>query len=136
MTILRVVSIAALVAAAGQGVARDAGDAHDEPTADMLAAGTAAARRALPPGMLDETALTSLAATIHAAMTGASWRPIASAPQDGRFLLLGGYRDGVFQRGIGCWQVDDAPDRPGFWTVTDWFGAPPSHWMPLPPPPP
>ena len=135
MTWLRALSMVVAIAAACVTDAARARDALADPTGEMLAAGAAAARRVLPPGVLGERALSTLAAEVHGAMAGAAWRPIDTAPQDGRFLLFGLYRDGAFQYGIGCWQVDDAVERPGFWTVTDWFGAPPSHWMPLPAPP-
>ncbi len=101
----------------------------------MPAAGGEVVRRALGPGTLGNRPATDLAAAIYAAMSGAAWRPIDTAPQDGTDVLFGLWRDGTFLRGIGRWQVYDEPDKPGFWSVTDWFGAPPSHWMPMPAPP-
>lgn len=103
--------------------------AAQQPSPEMLAAGAAVMRdnpAALP---------ADLAAAVYAAMAGRSWRPIDTAPQDGRDMLLAAFRDGEFLRGIGRWQVYDEPDKPGFWSVTDWFRVPPAFWMPLPDPP-
>lgn len=51
------------------------------------------------------------------------WRDIASAPKDGRWILLGSYAS----RCMGYWD-DDWRDQRG-----DMRG--PTHWMPLPAPP-
>lgn len=66
---------------------------------------------------------------------GAAWRPIESAPKDGRLVLLYPSR---------CWAEDvDGDCEVGYWNCDKWIAMGPiavdyrgpSHWMPLPPPP-
>lgn len=68
------------------------------------------------------------------------WKPIETAPKDGTRILL-------FQRGkvvCGSWDEQPLNSKPKpFWShdrirvfgVTDARENPPTHWMPLPPPP-
>lgn len=126
---LRFVLMLALATVVGSAAAQDE---KADPSPAMLQAGADVVRRTLPAA----SAPAELAALVYGAMAATAWRPIDTAPQDGRDMLLGLQRDGEFLRGIGRWQVYDEPDKPGFWSVTDWFGAPPAFWMPLPAPPP
>lgn len=71
----------------------------------------------------------------------AGWRPIATAPKDGTFVLLAGpsgYTSTPLRAAVGCWN-----DGGGYgakaagWRdhAHDWFtegGDEPTHWMPLP----
>lgn len=70
--------------------------------------------------------------------TAVEWKPIETAPKDGRPIILGG--PGV--SGEGFWMGD--PDR-NYRELTGWFYSDddvltarptnPTHWMPLPEPP-
>jgi hypothetical protein len=62
------------------------------------------------------------------------WRPIETAPKDGRNVLLHsrkfqGVRRAPMQ--VGRWHQPSNPKCFGFWTPM----RNPKHWMPLPPPP-
>jgi len=64
------------------------------------------------------------------AVASPAWRPMETAPKDGRHVLLiarGGYPD------VGRW-FDCGVNEVGFWAVhaIRWE---PTHWMPLPAPP-
>lgn len=81
-------------------------------------------------------------------MTAQTWQPIASAPRDGRFVLLHvpvGLESGEVTVGA-YWKSDERAAngrfKPGNWD--GWLGmdadvmsswCDPTHWMPLPPPP-
>jgi hypothetical protein len=66
------------------------------------------------------------------------WQPIETAPRDGAELLLCAADPlvvGRFYRGVGQW----ADANPAFRSKAGWFwafGIRPTHWMPLPAPPP
>lgn len=76
------------------------------------------------------------------------WRPIESAPKDGRFVILHvpkGLESGVVTVGA-YWKEEDRDEKgrfmPGHWD--GWLGmdndilsssCDPTHWMPLPAPP-
>jgi len=62
------------------------------------------------------------------------WKPIESAPKDGRSILLA--KAGVWV-GEGYWSDYDDTWREPNNNGTDEWGWPlePTHWMPLPPPP-
>jgi Protein of unknown function (DUF551) len=63
-------------------------------------------------------------------MSGNEWRPIESAPKDGTRVMLADMRSVV----TGLWN----PQVPGWecdWRVGN-YGDRPTHWMPLPDPPP
>src|SRR5262245_16771847 len=107
-------AVAALMAASSLSFAQD----RREPSEAMLRAGAAAVGQAAPAAVARD-----VAAKVYAAMAAAAWQPIETAPQDGTDMFLGLQRNGEFMRGIGRWQVYDEPDMPGFWSVTDWFGA-------------
>jgi len=76
-------------------------------------------------------------------MTETAWTPIDSAPKDGGWLigLVGGKACPI------CWEADEDDDEHVGWCVaTSSYGgvlyslhcvpdAPPTHWVPLPPPP-
>jgi hypothetical protein len=98
----------------------------------VVEAGAAAVTNSLKEEAPDPAAI---AVAAYSAMAG-TWQPIATAPQDGSDMLLGKWRDGVFLQGIGRWQVTDEAHMPGFWSVADWFGGPPTFWAPIPVPPP
>ena len=59
------------------------------------------------------------------------WKDIASAPKDGRYLLLFGkihYSEGIPLIIVGRYEYSQ-------WTDVDGFLITPSHWMELPLPP-
>jgi len=80
---------------------------------------------------------------------GSGWRPIESAPRDGRFILLHvprGLESGEVTVGAYCPPLEERDDRgrfrPGSWE--GWLGmdadicsswCEPTHWQPLPAPP-
>jgi hypothetical protein len=119
-------AIALLIASSAVAQAQD----RREPSDAMLTAGAEVLR-----GAERDRNPREIAAAVYAAMAAAAWQPIETARQDGSDMLLALVSNGEFVRGIGRWQVYDEPDKPGFWSVTEWFGAVPTHWMPLPPPP-
>lgn len=77
------------------------------------------------------------------------WKPIETAPKDGRAILLTAFEDDGTQ--FETWQMmwghikrnGFFPDKVGMWMSPDgsftWNGTPdkggPTHWMPLPAPP-
>ncbi len=80
--------------------------------------------------MIETSAILALIARLEAAEGG--WRPIESAPKDGRPVLLTA-RGG--QIGV-CFWSDDRWIYHGLTPVidADWWDAP-THWRPLPAPP-
>ena len=73
----------------------------------------------------------------------AGWRPIATAPKDGTFVLLAGpsgYTSTPLRVEVGMWDAPDETDSAnykGSWRTFahDHFtdgGDEPTHWMPLP----
>lgn len=58
------------------------------------------------------------------------WRPIETAPKNGRYIL--GWIDGDIVRI--CWGAEKL-DNSGYWFCAHYFEPEPTHWMPCPPPP-
>lgn len=113
-------------------IASGASAQHDQPTPlapAMIAAGAAAAAAA---GEADPE---GLAKAVYEAMAAVAWQPIGTAPQDGRFILLGTWDGDRFVTGIGQWVVFDDPGKPGHWSLEDWWTTPVTHWAPVPPAP-
>ena len=97
----------------------------------MVTAGTEALARELP-GAADDLAPAARAA--FAAMQPHQWQPIETAPKDQEILL--GLADGdEFRTALGSWEIVDEPPEAGRWTASLWWGAEPTHWMEIPPPP-
>ena len=69
-----------------------------------------------------------LGAAVWKGMTTMEWQPIETAPKDGRLIL--------------AWEEQDMTYRLIFWGSSEWRYGPfgvecsPTHWMPLPDPPP
>ena len=73
-------------------------------------------------------------------MIGMEWQPIDTAPRDGTRILLAWAGSEVTE---GYWMGDSSRN---YWGVVGWFSidedvltsrpSRPSHWMPLPQPPP
>lgn len=85
-----------------------------------------------------EERLTDALAAYDAAPAGDGWRPIESAPKDGKWLLLYGNGSGFMAcTFVGYWGRRYA-DEPLGWQEAFALRQPParpSHWRPLPPPP-
>lgn len=72
------------------------------------------------------------------------WRPIASAPRDGRYVLLAGpsgHMSTPLRVHVGRWEPNEHdrlhPERESGWRTHshEWFecdGDVPTHWLPLP----
>jgi hypothetical protein len=60
-----------------------------------------------------------------------AWQPIATAPKDGTWVLLGGCEYG-YSLAVACWVHWHGRDD---WCDYVSRGFKPTHWMPLPPPP-
>lgn len=59
------------------------------------------------------------------------WLPISSAPKDGSYILITRHAPGT--QWHGRMEVDRCTTEKRFGTFNQWF--PPTHFMPLPPPP-
>lgn len=79
-------------------------------------------------------------ALIRAEASTPNWQPIATAPKDGRWIILycseGDAPDGQLM--VDYWEafhpdVESEMGRAGVWQNSD--GLNPTHWMPLPAPP-
>ena len=104
--------------------------ADDEMAADNM---VTAINRMLPAEVLAASGLSAeeIAAGLRAAGNG--WRPVESAPRD-REVLLGRRTDSGFRYGVGYWEVADDLHA-GRWTVEEWWGEAPTHWLSVPPVP-
>jgi len=97
------------------------------PSQDALAAGAAMLGSVLP---ALGTSHEEIAADVFAAMSAAEWQPIESAPKNGERILVGVDRSGEFMEAITRWLAEEAG-----WESVAWLGAPPTHWVALPPAP-
>lgn len=66
-----------------------------------------------------------------------AWQPIAIAPKDGRRIILGKWRHGHWITEVGKYNVHPLPGmRPYEAFEVRAANFSPTHWMPLPEPPP
>lgn len=66
--------------------------------------------------------------------TGPPWRPIATAPRDGTWILVWDQTSKIIDVAQWVWPPGgDVND--GDWVEPESYTVDPSHWMPLPPPP-
>jgi hypothetical protein len=85
-----------------------------------------------------ESAILQYAERLASRTTIQTWQPIETAPKDGTSILgywaTGGKHDCSM---YACKYVSGHPSlRQGWWqTNEDYPTSPPTHWMPLPPPP-
>lgn len=71
------------------------------------------------------------------------WQPIETAPKDGTAILVFPPSSSAMQASIAKWDEDKYANKPiPYWRRMDALGKktfsrslPPTHWMPLPPPP-
>ena len=109
-----------------------------EVTTTMNEAGVAAALQILPGDVFRDRGIdpTEFVTRVFSAMASNLWRPIDTAPKSTEdSIMLGVVDETGFSQGIGRWVSPD-DDNPGMWSTQSWWGKPPTHWMPMPAPPP
>ena len=80
-----------------------------------------------------QAALQRVAASLaSSSQEGQGWKPMATAPTDGTKVLAAGERDGVSWRLV----VRQLDRWDGWYTDPGKHHVKPTHWMPLPSPPP
>jgi len=104
-------------------------------TVEMIEAGIVAAEEVIPEEVVEknEIDLGRLAMAVFDAMTAAQWRGIGTAPQHSQHNIMLGYLGPKgFEIGIGRYVVENDDSSGGQWSTESWWGAPPTHWMPMP----
>ena len=106
----------------------------------MVKAGVAAALEQLPIEVFNERSIdpAGFVIPVFQAMARREWQHIETAPRSGVNLMLGLAGPSGFKEGIGLWvdAEEDDDSGAGNWSTESWWGKPPTHWRPMPPPPP
>lgn len=104
----------------------------------MVEAGLAAVLEQLPIEVFNERSIDpeGFVIAVFQAVARREWQPIETAPRSSGNLMLGLVDPSGFKVGIGLWVDEDDDSGAGNWSTESWWGKPPTHWRPMPPPPP